>query len=77
MMRHGVTVDLNLRTLGVEGFFHRIIIDSLLVRQLKINYNIYKPTVQDTEDLESFDVNKPTPSEVWKNMVDTEQQRQG
>ena len=66
MVRHGVTVYLNSRTLVVEvGLFIEEEELPFCWDNEKVYYNIKKPIIQYLEELENFELNIPTPPEVW------------
>ena len=65
MMRHGVTVYLIPITLGGEvGLFIEEEYLPFWRYNEKLYYNIEKPTIKDIEELGSFEINTPTPSDV-------------
>ena len=67
MTKHGATVDMKLRNMGDYGGLY---VDKEYIPFLwdnkNIYYNIEKPTEEDLEELEIFDLNSPTKNDIWE-----------
>ena len=66
-IKHGSTVDTTPRNLGSDG---GLCVDEEYLPfwwdNENIYYNIKKPTEDDIEELETFELNSPTPNDVWE-----------
>ena len=67
MEKHGATVDMTPRNLGGDGGLY---VDEEYLPfwwdNEKLYYNIEKPTEEELEELESFNINLPTPNNIWE-----------
>ena len=67
MMKHGATVDMTPRNLVDDvGLYVNEDYLPFLWDNENIHYNIEKPTEEDLEELESFELNSPPPDDIWE-----------
>ena len=66
-MKHGATVDMTHRNLGGDGglYVNEEYLPFWWYNE-NIYYNIEKPTAEDIEELDRFELNSPTPNNIWE-----------